>query len=310
MKYIRKYKRRSIIILCLLVFFLFISFAFGRYIHNIISQYLLETKGFYFNSSILNVNGKNYNINNWDGVNTYTLTIDLNNRKNAERVTRTDISYTISVNCPSTVSCTLSKNSGIIRTEDETDSYQISVTPLQNFYANDTVLVETSVSSNLPYHKTMSAAYTIGVEKSNFSYEIEDSVNSKYLTIRFLNSISYYQVEEPFLNYNVGDQISLDDYNDLTDENKNKCFSAIVTLQYNPEKLFVDMMNSLYLHRLSDNYQEQTINGYQYVSKFSFKVNASSSSEIIFYKDDITRDYTYPVVNPTSIIQVSVNTAN
>ena len=82
MKYIRKYKRRSIIILCLLVFFLFISFAFGRYIHNIISQYLLETKGFYFNSSILNVNGKNYNINNWDGVNTYTLTIDLNNRKN------------------------------------------------------------------------------------------------------------------------------------------------------------------------------------------------------------------------------------
>ena len=149
MKYIRKYKRRSIIILCLLVFFLFISFAFGRYIHNIISQYLLETKGFYFNSSILNVNGKNYNINNWDGVNTYTLTIDLNNRKNAERVTRTDISYTINVNCPSTVSCTLSKNSGIIRADDETDSYQISVTPLQNFYANDTVLVETSVSSNL-----------------------------------------------------------------------------------------------------------------------------------------------------------------
>ena len=70
------------------------------------------------------------------------------------------------------------------------------------------------------------------------------------------------------------------------------------------------MTNDLYLHRLNTNYQEQTINGHQYVSKFSFKVNASSSSEIIFYKDDITQNYTYPIVNPTSVIQVSVNKAN
>ena len=310
MKYIRKHKKSSLFLVIVLVFFLLISAAFGRYIHNIISQYLLETKGFYFNSSILNVNGKNYNISNWDGVNTYTLTIDLNNRKNEERYTKTDISYTINVNCPNTVVCTLSKNSGIIHPLEETDSYQISVTPLQNFYEEDTVRVETSVSSSLPYHKTMSATYTIGVEKSNFSYEIEDSVNSKYLVIRFLNAISYYQVEQDFLTYHVGDQVSLDDYNSLTEENKNKCFSAIVTVQYDPEELMVDMTNSLYLHHLPTNYQEQTMNGSQYVSKFSFKVNASSSSEIIFYKEDITENYTYPLVNPTSVIQVSVTTAN
>ena len=259
MKYIRKYKKRSITFLITLLFFLLISSVFGRYIHNIISQYLLETMGFYFNSSILNPNGKNYYINNWDGVNTYTLTIDLNNRKNAERYTKTDISYTINVNCPNTVTCTLSKSSGVIHPTDETDSYQISVTPLQNFYENDTVRVETSVSSSVPYHKTMTATYTIGVEKSNFSYEIEDSVNSKYLIIRFLNSISYYQVEQAFLDYQIGDQINLDDYNDLTEENKEKCFSAIVTVQYNPELLFVDMTNSLYLKHLPTNYQEQTI---------------------------------------------------
>ena len=70
------------------------------------------------------------------------------------------------------------------------------------------------------------------------------------------------------------------------------------------------MTNSLYLKRLNTNYQEQTIGGFQYVSQFSFKVNASSSNSIIFYKDDITQNYTYPIVNNSSIIQVSVQKAN
>lgn len=310
MKFIRNHKVSSKIILFSLILFLIIGVTFGRYIKNILNHYILETKGFYFNSSILGVNGKNYLINNWDGVNAYPLTIDLNNRKNDERYTKADISYTIEVNCPSTVTCTLSKQSGIIHEEDSTDSYQITVTPRQNFHENDTVRVETSVTSTSPYRKTMSAVYTIGIEKSDFSYEIEDSVNAKFLTIRFLNAIPYYEVEEAFGSYAVGDQVSLEDYATLSTTDRNKCFSAKVTVTYDPHILLVDMTNHLYLNRLSSNYQEQTINGHQYVSKFSFKVNASSSSEIIFYKDDITQNYTYPIVNDTSIIQVSVNKAN
>ena len=156
----------------------------------------------------------------------------------------------------------------------------------------------------------MSASYTIGVEKSDFSYDIVDSVNSKFLTINFTNSITYYQVNEAFGSYSVGDQIGLDDYNALQDSEKDKCFSAIITVEYDPHKLLVDMTNDLYLNRLSTNYQELTINGYSYVSKFSFKVPASSNSSIIFYKDDITKNYTYPIVNDTSIIDVSVVKAN
>ena len=95
MKYIRNHKRTSVGILVFLLLFLLIGVVFGRYIHNILNQYILETKGFYFNSSILNVNGKNFSITNWDGVNSYTLTIDLNNRKNSERYTTTDIIYSI-----------------------------------------------------------------------------------------------------------------------------------------------------------------------------------------------------------------------
>lgn len=310
MGFIRKHKKMSIIVLIVLSSFLVIAVAFGSYIKNIINNYILETKAFYFNSSILNVNGKNFLVNNWDGVNSYTLTIDLNNRKNDERYTTTDIAYSINVDCPSTVTCTLSKNSGVIHPEDNTDTYQIVVTPNQNFYEGNSVVVSTSVTSSAPYRKTMSATYTIGVEKSDFSYEIKDSVGAKFLTLNLINSITYYEVSEAFGDYEVGEQVSLDDYNDLPVADQNKCFSAIVTVQYDPHILFVDMTNSLYLNRLPTNYQTQTINGFSYVSKFSFKVNASSSSSILFYKDDISNNYTYPIVNNSSIITVSVTKAN
>ena len=310
MKFIREHKFPSIVVLCFLFIFLFIGIVFGRYIHNILDNYILETKAFYFNSSILSVNGKNYSLTNWDGVNTYPLTIDLNNRKNDQRYTKADIAYQISYNCPSTVTCTLSKTEGIIRSTDTSDTYQLLVTPNQNFHEGDTVTVSTSVTSTSPYQKTMSATYTIGVEQSDFSYDIVDSVNSKFLTINFINSIPYYQVSEAFGNYSAGDYVSLDDYNQLTAAQKDKCFSAIVTVEYDPHILLVDMTNELYLNHLSTNYLETTINGFQYVSKFSFKVNASSSNSIIFYKDDITQNYTYPIVNNTSIINVSVIKAN
>ncbi len=310
MKFVREHRTASMTILVLLMVFFLAGVVFGRYIKNIVNEFILETKAFYFNSSILNVNGKNFSITNWDGVNSYPLTIDLNNRKSDTRYTTTDITYDIFVDCPTTVLCTASKNSGVLHPEDLTDNYTITVTPLQNFYEGDTVVVTTGVTSTAPYQKTMTATYTIGVEKSDFSYEIVDSVNSKYLMLNLTNAISYYEVSEPFGTYAVGDQVSLDDYSTLSDTDKAKCFSAIVTVEYDPTKLFVDMTDKLYLSRLSTNYQETTVSGYQYVSRFSFKVNASSNNSILFYKDDITRNYTYPIVNNTSIITVTVNSAN
>ena len=310
MEFIRKHKTLSKIVLLFLVILLLGGVTYGRYIKNIIDEYILETKAFYFNSSILTVNGKNLSISNWDGVNSYTLTIDLNNRKSATKYTTTDIEYNISVSCPDTVVCTLNKSSGILRSTDTNDTYQIVVTPQRNFYEGDTVRVQTSVSSTSPYQKTMSATYTIGVQSSDFSYYIEDSVNSKYLNLNFVNSVSYYQVEEAFSNYAVGDLISLSDYQALSATDKDKCFSAKVTVEFDPEDLFVDMTNDLYLNRIPGSEVLETINGYQYVKKFSFKIDASSSRSLLFYKDDITNDYTYPIVNNTSIVSVNVVKAN
>lgn len=310
MKFFRKHKAISITIICIIFLLLFSFTTYGRYIRNILNNYILETKAFYFNSSVLAVNGKNFSISNWDGVNSYTLTIDLNNRKNEERHTMADIYYSIDVKCPSTVQCTLSKTSGIIRSTESTDTYQIVISPIGSFKEGESVVVETSVTSSSPYKKTLSAKYSIGVAKSDFGYEIVDSENAKYLNIKFTNSISYYQVSEAFGSYNIGDKIPLDEYKLLSDNDKEKCFSAIVTVEFDPKKIFLDMTNDSYINRLPTNYEEVTIDGFKWVSKFSFKVNASSSNTILFYKDDIKKNYTYPIVNSESIIKVSVELAN
>lgn len=310
MKFFHEHKKISVCIICTIILLLAISTTFSKYIKNFINNVILETKAFYFNSSVLSVNGKNYSIANWDGVNSYTLTIDLNNRKNEERHTTTDIFYDIDFDCPSSVQCTISKRSGIIRESDTGDTYQIVVSPIGSFDEGETVTISTSVTSSVPYRKTMSANYTIGVSKSDFGYEIVDNVNDKFFNITFTNSIPYYEVSEAFGTYKVGDKVSLDEYNNFNDSQRSKCFSAIVTVEFNPRDIFLDMTNDSYLHRLSSDYEEVTIDGYKWVSKFSFKINASSSNTILFYKDDVKKNYTYPIVNSSSIIKVSVKLAN
>ena len=76
MEFVRKHRKISIIVLSTLIFVLLISVSFGKYIYNVIDSYILETKGMYFNSSVLGVNTKEYRINNWDGVNAYNFAID------------------------------------------------------------------------------------------------------------------------------------------------------------------------------------------------------------------------------------------
>ena len=310
MKFIRKHRKISIIVLLVLIVFLGIGLVFSRYILNLVNNYILETKGFYFNSSVLNVNDKGYSISNWNGVDSYTLTIDLNNRKSDSRYTKADINYNIYANCPSTVTCVLSKTSSIIYENDHTDSYQLIVTPINPFGSGEEVTVKTYVESSSPYKKRLSATYVIGVEKSKFSYEIVDEPYSKYLRLNLTNAITYYEVETAFGSHSVGDIIKIEEYATLTPAEQANCYSAIVTLTFDPTVVFLDMTDDDYLNRLSTNYQEQTINGFNYVKKFSFKVNATSTSTVLFYKDDITENYTYPIVNNSSIIQVDVNTVS
>ena len=58
MNFIRKHKTISIIVMVFLSIFVVLSFTAGRYIKNIINSYILETKAFYFNSTVLGVMAK------------------------------------------------------------------------------------------------------------------------------------------------------------------------------------------------------------------------------------------------------------
>ena len=68
--------------MCVLIILLVLVTVFARYIYNIINNYILETKRMYFYSSVLDINGRNFSIQNWDGYETYTFTVDLRNYKN------------------------------------------------------------------------------------------------------------------------------------------------------------------------------------------------------------------------------------
>jgi len=306
MKFVRKHKKASIIVLVILIFTFSFSVAFGKYFFNIINNYILESRNFYFNSSQLTINNKKYQINNWDGISSYPITVDLDNQKNLDVYTIGDITYDISYDCEDTVTCTLSKTSGTIREQSHTDSYILTVVPKQTFKEGESVRVKTIARSKTPYEKELSATYTLKVTQSNFSYSIDDEEGSLVALLHLNNSLTFYTVQTAFGSKQVGDKVSVEEYEALSDTNKANCYSAIVTLEFDPNVVLLDSTNPTILNRLPSNYQTTTINGNQYVSKYSFKMNAISSNLITFYKNDKTADYTYPIKNDTPIVNVSV----
>lgn len=304
----KKLLKNKKILLLVITLLLIIIPTLSRYIYNSINNMIMESQGFYFSSSVLGTDNNEYKINNWDGVNSYYLNIDVNNRKNEYVVANTDIEYEISVECSSNVTCSLSKETGIIKKDSEGDSYIISMNPTKEIKEGELVTIKTVATSTSPYKRTLSATYSIGIEKRGFSYEITDNENDKFLILELTNAITYYQVEEAFDKYSKGDKISVDTFKSLDEEQKKKCFSAIVTLSFDPNNILLDMTDTNYKNRLST--ETTNISNSQYISGFSFKVNATSSEKIKFYKNDITKNYTYPIINDTSEIKVNVKTVD
>ena len=304
MRFIREHKKVSIIIVIFLSLFLLFEVTYAGYVRNIVDNYILETKGFYFNSSVLNVNGKVHSINNWDGVNSYPITVDVNNKKNEIISTNADIEYDIFYECSSNVTCSVDVTSGIIRKAARTHTYYLTVTPVKNFEKGEQATVKTYVKSTSPYEKILTGTFIIGVAKNNFTYNIEDSINSKYLILNLTNSVAFYEVETAFGDYSVGDLISFDDYLLLSDADKEKCFSAKVTVTVPTDKLALDMTAKSYLHDIPGSEVTEVVDSYNYVKQYSFKIPATSSEKILFYKYDISKNYTYPIINDNSIIHV------
>lgn len=301
MNYIRKHRKISIAIMCILIIILVLVTVFARYIYNIINNYIIETKRMYFYSSVLDINGRNFSIQNWDGFEEYTFTVDLRNYKNEERKTDVDIPYTINIDCggaTSKVTCTTTKGSGgTIDKNTDGDSFNVDVNPKPGvtLTEDDVIKVTTTVTATSPYKKVIYGTYNIGIEKLNFSKKIIDSQGSLYTTLELKNTLSIYKVSQTFTEgghtYNSGDTVDVETYNSLSDTNKEKCYSAIVTIDLDTSKVKVDTTNRYFINRIENGTYSTTTDSNGFIKKFTIKMAPSSTAEIFFFKENNAANY-------------------
>lgn len=302
----KNYKKQQILIIFILILcFIAITSTFSRYVLNSINNFFVRTKDFYFFSDKLKEQRAVYQIDNWSGVDPYTITINMNSMENSLKKVDYDVDYQIEYTCTSNATCQISKTEGTIKSDTNTDFFNVVITPNTTMDTGDRVTVSIKAISNSKYKKTLEGLFTLVVGKEQLSYEIVDSAQSQYLDLNITNTLSYYKVQEAFGTYKVDDKIDIDTYLALEDTDKSKCYSALITLKFDPNVVLLDMTNTNYLN--ATNVTTKEINGSNYINSLTFKVEPISSTVVRFYKVDITQDYTYPITNATSIISVEIN---
>jgi len=288
LKRISKVKKYIIIIfLCMISFTL--ALTFGRYVYTKVLDLYFLTKNFYFESDKLKYPEASYSSNYWNGVDPYDIVINLKTLKNDKLKTNSNVTYTITKQCPNTVSCTLSKAGDTISKDTNLDTVNFTMTPIASFNDNDTVTMRIIATSTSPYTKTLSATFTLTVGKYGLSHVIEDEAGRPYLNLKVTNTLDSYVVKEAFGNNTPGNHISQAVYDSLSDTDKAKCASAVIGVSFNPNVIKIDNTNKYFMDAY--NVQTQVINSFDYVNSFTFDMNPSISNTIKFYKNDKSMNY-------------------
>lgn len=303
-------KNKKLLIIIMLILILVLSPVIGtlsRYVYKGIHTLILSANNFYFNSDKLSEEGSTYQVNNWSGLDTFTIQFELNNMKNNILYTTSDITFENKITCDNDITCSLSIESGTIYSSEKQKSITITVTPTRAFEENESVHVHVESKSLSPYVKILKADFTITVGKRGITYEIDDKASSPYLKYIITNAHSGYYVREAFSSYSVGDEISTDTYLSLTDEDKKKCAGATITLTFDPSIIVIDNTSEIIK---SSELTYQTIEGIGYINSLKFDIGASNSIGIRFYKKDVSKDYTYPnyTEGDTCIINTNIIT--
>ena len=110
-------------------------------------------------------------------------------------------------------------------------------------------------------------------------------------------------LKEAFGNYHVDDRIDYQTYESLSENDKNKCALPLIKLKFDPRKVILDLTSSVFLNK--EDYTVTTIDGYEYINSISFRIDLETSEVVKFYKANTKEDYTYPIVNQTSIVEFS-----
>ena len=294
-----KRKIRVLLIMFLLLILIPVGITFSKYVHDFVGDYLIKTSNFYFSSDKLSSPAITYHVNNWSGVSNFKIQFSLNNHKNNLLVSDSDIAYTVTVQHPSGVTSTITSVSDVIYTDEMTDSYEAIITPQRIFNAGESITVTVTATSSAPYVKELKAYYVITVGRQGIGYEIEDEVNRPYLDFTITNARDNYVSAVAFGNYEANHSFTVNEYMALSSSEKANCYSARITLSFNPNNVIIDTTNNLLNN---STYTTTTINGTAYISSITFDVEPMSSNVIRFYKLDVSQDYTYPHNNDPSII--------
>lgn len=296
-------KTQILLIMAILICIISFIVIFGRYLTNNVNDFFVRSKEFYFYSDKLEEDTAVFQVDNWSGVDDYVITVNMNSRKNNLKAASYDIGYTISYTCSDNAICQLSKTEGIIYSNNNSDYFNLTITPNRQLETGDKVVVEIEAKSTAKYQKTLKGKFTLVVGKEKLSYQITDKPQNPYMELSLTNTLSYYIVNEAFGNYSVNNKIDIDTYLALTEENKAKCSSAIVTISFNPEQVLLDITNESYSK--AKNIETTTVNGKTYINKFTILIDAISSTDLRFYKVDVSKDYTYPNGNEPSVLNIT-----
>lgn len=297
-------RRKLIIILIITILLLPVGITFSKYVTENIKNYIMEANHFFFNSDKLASGGITYGINNWGGTGNIEIQFELNNHKNNILTSDTDIVYSLTLNCDSGVICSLNSNSGTIQVAEKTDDFTLTITPTRPFNDNESVSATVTATSSSPYVKTLSATFVVTVGRRGIDYEITDSVTSPYLIFTVTNSLDTYKVITAFGNHAVNDLLTTNEYLSLSSEDKAKCASVVITLSFDPSVIILDTTSDI---MNSSTYQTTLYNGVNYISQITFPMDVMMSKEIRFYKRDSSQNWTYPIVNNTSVVTFSAS---
>ncbi len=294
-----------LIVVAIIVVSLPLIITMSRYAIDSINNYFARSKEFYFLSDKLTADNYAYSIDNWSGVDPYTIVVHMSSMENNLLKTSYDIEYDISYTSSSNISCSLNKTSGNIPATTNEDVFTLTLTPTITLVDGDSVTVEITAVSKTFYEKTLKARFKLIVGQEQLTFSIIDEPYAPYLIFNVTNSLSYYVVREAFNSYVVGDRINVSTYNALSEINKARCSSAEVKINFNPNNFVLDMTNQNYIDAIDVGYQ--SIAGYNHINSITFEVNALSSTNVILYKSNKLGDYTYPAPGvPNPVIQFQV----
>lgn len=224
---------------------------FGRYVVNKTKGHFERTKAFFFYSDKLEEENPYYQIDNWSGVDDYTITINMNSYQNNLLNIDYNIEYQVSYTCSDNVICQLTPGPYIIDSTTNKDSFNVIVTPNRTLRNGETAYVEITATTSTPYEATLKGRFTLKVGKEQLTYTIEDVANRPYLEVNITNTLSYYIIKEAFGNYNVGNQITRDVYLSLTKDEQDKCYSQMINIAFDPTKILLDMTDNAYVNGVS-----------------------------------------------------------